>query len=300
MSNRSWRAGALPALAMLAAGLAPAMAGEATDISEARRIVSVGGSLTEIVYALEEEERLVGRDSTSVYPPAAFELPDVGYMRRLSPEGVLSVNPDAILMIESSGPPEAVEVLTKASVPIVTVPEGYDAEGILAKIRIVGDALGVQDKAAALAEKVEADLAATEKAAAAAEPARILFILSLQDGKVMASGADTAASGVIEMVGAENAVTGYTGYKQLTDEAVIEAAPEAIVVMERSAGESRMDAEILAHPALSETPAGKSGKVIRVDGAYLLNFGPRTAAAVRDLAAALAAEGAARVGEPPR
>src|SRR6188768_3457559 len=67
------------------------------------RIVAVGGSITEIVYALGEEKRLIARDSTSVYPEAAFSLPDVGYMRALSPEGVLSVKPNAILALQGSG-----------------------------------------------------------------------------------------------------------------------------------------------------------------------------------------------------
>ena len=61
---------------------------------DAKAVVTVGGPVTEIVYALGEQDRIVARDTTSVYPPEANQLPDVGYMRRLSPEGVLSVNPD--------------------------------------------------------------------------------------------------------------------------------------------------------------------------------------------------------------
>ena len=117
---------------------------------DASRIVAIGGSVTEIIYALGEEERLIARDTTSVFPEAALELPDVGYIRQLSPEGVISVDPSLIIALEGSGPPEAVEVLEKASIPMVTVPDRYDREGILEKIRIVGDVLDVEDKAAAL------------------------------------------------------------------------------------------------------------------------------------------------------
>ncbi|MCV0397988.1 MAG: ABC transporter substrate-binding protein [Rhizobiaceae bacterium] len=291
---------ALGALVLLFAGCAAAGAEEATDISNAERIVSVGGSLTEIIYAFGEEDRLVGRDTTSVFPPAVFELPDVGYMRQLSPEGVLSVDPDAIIMIEGSGPPEAVDVLTKATVPVVTVPEGYDGDSILQKIRMLGAALGVEDKAAQLAERVKADLAATEQARKGTEPKRVLFALSLQGGKVMASGTGTAANGAIEMAGAENVITGFQGYKQLTDEAVIEAAPDVILLMERSDGGNQSNEDVLSNPALAQTPAGRTGRIVRVNGAYLLNFGPRTATAVRDLVEVLAADRSARVGEPPR
>jgi iron complex transport system substrate-binding protein len=280
------------AMALLAIGLAfctpPALAHETTDLSGASRIVAVGGSVTEIVYALGEEDRLVARDTTSVYPREALKLPDIGYMRALSPEAVLSVDPDAIIMLEGSGPAEAVEVLKKASVPIVTVPERFDREGIVEKIEVIGAALGVQEEAAALADRVEHDIEAAMASAAASDgkKPRVLFVLSTQGGKIMASGTDTAANGIIEMAGAENAMTEYSGYKQLTDEALITAAPEIILTM-RTAGPSISDDALFAMPAVAATPAGKTHRVVSMDGAYLLGFGPRTASAIRDLAAAL-------------
>ena len=276
---------AVACMASLAA-LGAARAGDATY--DTSRVVAIGGSLTEIVYALGEEERLVARDSTSVYPPAAFGLPDVGYMRRLSPEGVLSVSPTLILAIEGSGPPEAVDVLEKAGVPMVTVPERYDLDGILEKIRVVGETLGVEDKAAALAKTVAADTRAAEDAAQGrADRKKVRFVLSLQGGRILAAGTDTAANGIIAMAGGVNAVTGYEGYKQLSDEAVIEAAPDVILAMDRAAGLETSAEQFLSQPALAATPAGREAKVVQMDGAYLLGFGPRTAAAVRDLSAAL-------------
>ena len=83
-------------------------------LPDASRLVSIGDSITEIIFALGEQDRLVARDSTSTYPPAATALPDVGYMRALSPEGVLSVNPSAIVAVEGSGPVETLDVLKKA------------------------------------------------------------------------------------------------------------------------------------------------------------------------------------------
>ena len=94
----------------LAAGLA-ALISSASAEDKASRIVSIGGSITEIVYALGEEDRLIARDQTSIYPDAAKKLPDVGYIRQLSPEGVLSVNPDLVIALEGYGPPEARQVI---------------------------------------------------------------------------------------------------------------------------------------------------------------------------------------------
>lgn len=276
------------AIAVVGLMSSAASAVEADAFPDAKRVVAVGGSILEIVYALGEQGRLVARDSTGLYPPEAMSLPDVGYMRALSPEGVLSVNPDAILMLEGSGPPEAVDVIRKAAIPVVTVPESFDKAGIVAKIEAVGRALGVDAKAAELAAKVDADIAAASAAAAAHDTKkRVLFVLSMQGGRLLASGSDTAADGIVALAGAVNAVEGFTGYKQLSDEAVYAAAPDVVLMMDRGGDHAATAAELFAHPALAGTPAGDAKALIRMDGSFLLGFGPRTADAVRDLAAAL-------------
>lgn len=252
------------------------------------RVVAIGGSITEVVFALGEQDKLVARDSTSMFPAEALELPDVGYMRALSPEGVLAINPTLIIALEGSGPPEAVDVLLKASVPMVTVPETFDRDGVLAKIRIVGDALDVPGKAAELAAAVEARTRAAEEAAAASDGApSVVFVLSMQGGRILASGTGTAADGIITMAGGTNAVTGFEGYKQLSEEALIEAAPDVILAMDRGGDHATQVDQLLSHPALAATPAGRDKRVVRMDGGYLLGFGPRTAEAVGDLSAAL-------------
>lgn len=261
---------------------------EATSIATAERVVSIGGSITEIIYALGLDDRLVARDSTSIYPPEATELPDVGYMRQLSPEGVLSVEPDAILALEGSGPPETVEVLRQADIPFVTIPETFDRAGVVTKIREVGTALGAKEPAGTLAASIEAELLAAEQATAdIADRKRVLFILSIQDGRILASGRGTAADGIIAMAGGVNAVTDYEGYKQLTNEALLAAAPDAILMMRRGGELDLENADLLANAALAASPAGREENIIRMDASYLLGFGPRTAAAVRDLAEAL-------------
>ncbi|QBF30458.1 hemin ABC transporter substrate-binding protein [Thalassococcus sp. S3] len=254
------------------------------------RVLALGGSVTEIIYALGEEDRLIARDATSTYPPEAEALPDVGYMRSLSPEGVLSVGPSLIIAEEGAGPPEAIDVLHSAEVAFVTVPDSYSADGISEKIRTVGEALDVEDKANALADQVEgalsdAQIAAVERAGESRK--RVLFILSTQGGRIMASGTGTAADGIIQMAGGTNAITEFTGYKPLTDEAVAAAAPDLILMMDRTGDHGAPDDELFALPALRTTPAAQTQSVVRMNGLYLLGFGPRTAQAVTDLSTAL-------------
>ncbi|WP_224543586.1 hemin ABC transporter substrate-binding protein [Mesorhizobium sp. CA16] len=285
----SFRAALAPMLGvLLAVALQPAKADEGmTVFSDSSRIVSIGGSITEIVYALGEEGRLVARDSTSNYPEAAAKLPDVGYMRALSPEGVLSVNPTGILALQGSGPKEAVDVLKKSSVPFVEVPDHYNHEGILEKIRVVGKALGVEAKAEKLAAETDAKLTAAEKQTAAIKDRkRVLFVLSTQGGKILAAGSDTAADGIVKLARAVNAVEGFSGYKSMTDEAIVSARPDVILTM-KGAGPPISEEELFANPAVASTPAGADRKMISMGGAYLPGFGPRTAEAIHDLAVSL-------------
>lgn len=281
-------AGPAIGLSLAFAALLPSNASEGMVVfADPSKIAAIGGSITEIVYALGEEKHLVARDSTSNYPKAALDLPDVGYMRQLSPEGVLSVNPTGILALHGSGPREAVDVLKKTSIPFIEVPEHYSHEGILEKVRIVGKALGVDAKAEVLAKALDAKLSAAEQQTASIkERKRILFVLSIQGGKILAAGRETAADGIIKLAGGVNAVEGFSGYKQMSDEAIITAGPDVILMM-NNAGPPVSDDELFANPSIASTPAGAARKLIRMDGAYLLGFGPRTADAIHDLAVSL-------------
>ncbi|TRW97841.1 ABC transporter substrate-binding protein [Paracoccus sp. M683] len=270
------------------AALLPTLPVGAEPHPQAARVLAIGGSITEIIYALGQQDRLIARDTTSSYPAEAQALPDVGYMRALSPEGVLSVGPDLILSEEGAGPPEAIAVLQEAGVPFETIAGGTDADGLIGKVQAVADTLGVPEAAAAPIAALRADLDQLATLAAQAGPTKkkILFVLFVTDGRITASGKGTEADAIIRMAGAENAIGDVDGYKPLTDEAITAAAPDIILTMTRGDAGDDMDAkaaELLAMPAIATTPAGKAGKVITMDGLYLLGFGPRTGKAGLDL-----------------
>ena len=256
--------------------------------SGAQRIVSIGGTVTEIIYALGEGERVIAVDSTSTYPQSAADKPDVGYIRQLSAEGVLSQKPDLIIAEAGAGPADAIAILKASGVAMVSIPTPPEAEAIAGKIRAVGAAVGTPDAAEKLATDVDAGLSALkQKIAAISEPKkRVLFALSLSNGRVMAAGANTSADAIIRLAGGVNAAGDVTGYKPLSDEAVIAAAPDVVLVMDNP--QLHLTAEqAFALPALQTSPAAKTGAFIAMDGLYLLGLGPRTPAAALDLAARL-------------
>ena len=286
---------ALAAAALLTCSAAAADAvtvrdagGQPVTITDPSRIVAVGGAITEILYALGLQERIVAVDTTSLYPERALkEKPNVGYMRQLSPEGVLGLAPSLILATDGSGPKEAVSVLAAASVPFVRVPDEFTGESILDKVRLVATAAGARDAGACLVRQVSADLAAVaDLRTRIKRPLRVMFVMSFVNGRPMVAGRKTGADGIISLAGGVNAITDFEGYRLVNDEAVVAAQPDLVLAMQRA--QNVLDAKtVFGHAAFSLTPAAQRQAFLAMDGLYLLGFGPRTARAARDLAATL-------------
>jgi iron complex transport system substrate-binding protein len=253
-------------------------------IEDPARIVSIGGAITEILYALGFENRLAGVDTTSLFPPTALrDKPNVGYMRQLSAEGVLGLNPTVVFAMQGSGPKATMDVLEAAKVPLVLVPETFTEQGLLEKIKLVGHAMGADARAACLTAAVASDLAQLrELRAKVAKPVRVMFVMSLLNGRAMVAGRKTAADEIINLSGGINAIDSYDGYKMINDEAIVAAKPDVVLSIQRARDSLEADA-VYAHPAFAMTPVGANKAFISMDGLYLLGFGPRTAAAARDL-----------------
>lgn len=271
-----------------ACGLAVALALPVPAQAEAERIVAIGGSITEIVYALGEQDRIVAVDATSLHPEAARSHPDVGYMRALSAEPVLATGPDLILAIADAGPPQALEQLKQSGVAVTTVPDDPSLAGVAAKIRAVASALGVADAGEDLVVRVEGEAEALRRQIAAIEAApKVIFVLSAGRGAPMVAGTQTSAQSIIELAGGRNAIAGFSGFKPLSPEAALGAAPEVILTTNRTLTGLGGAEGLLSLPALATTPAARDARVVALDGLLLLGFGPRTPEAMRRLAAEL-------------
>ncbi len=252
--------------------------------TEAERILPLGGSVTEIVYALGQGERVVGVDASSVHPEAATEKPSVGYYRQLSAEGVLSLNPDLILALEGTGPPAVLDQLRSANVQVEEIPDEPTVEGTRQKIRQVAELVGQADAGAELIADMEREL---ETARALREQAsstpRVLFIYARGSGTMSVAGSGTSAESMIELAGAENALTGIDGFKPLTAEAVVNAEPDVLLLLDRGLDSVGGVDGLLEQPGVAMTPAGENRRVVAMDDLLLLGFGPRLGMAVREL-----------------
>jgi len=259
--------------------------GETVLIDDASRIITLGGPVTEIVFALGAGDRVVARDSSSSYPEAVLDLPDVGYQRTLSAEGVLALNPTLILATTEAGPPEAIEQLQDSGVTFLMLKAADSPEGVYAKIRGFAQALERVDEGEALIAQIQADLAEAQKIAESyAETPRVMFIYARGAGAVNVAGTNTGAHAMIELAGGENAVTEYEGYKPITAEAAVAAAPDVLLLMSSGLESLGGREGLMDVPGIAQTPASEFGRIVDMDGLLLLNFGPRMGEAAKELA----------------
>lgn len=268
---------------LFAANLGLALSPAAAEVPP--RIVSVGGALTEIIYALDGQANLVGADTTSLWPETAKSLPQVGYMRNLSAEGILSLSPDLLIASAHAGPPAVLEQIRNVGVEVIILPEAYSEAGVADKITAVAALLNKQEAGVRLAAKTRADFQqlADRRAQLTRQP-KTLFFMAISQGAPLVSGRDTPADAMIRLAGGSNAADGFSGNKAIGGEAIIAAAPEVILLTDISVKALGGLEQCYRLPGIAQTPAGRNGRLIEVDTLSLLGFGVRSGQAALALA----------------
>lgn len=277
-------------------------AGDEVTVDSAARIVPLVGSIAEIVFSLGLGDAVVGRDVGASFEQAA-DLPLVTHGHDVNVEGVLSLEPTVVLAESSTGPPEALEQLRRSGVPVVVVEEAWTLDDVAPRIDAVATALGVGEAGAALIERTEQQLAAAaDRAPDDAGDLRVGFLyLRGTAGVYLLGGPGSGADALIEAVGADDAgiAAGLTRpFTPLTSEALVDAAPDVILVMRGGLSSVGGVDGLVALPGVAQTPAGRDRRVITVDDGLLLNFGPRTGAVIELLAEELRAATAENPDEP--
>ncbi|MGB2536970.1 heme/hemin ABC transporter substrate-binding protein [Hafnia paralvei] len=258
---------------------APLMVVFSMNAVAADRIVSVGGDVTEIVYALGAGDRLVARDTTSTLP-AAQKLPDVGYMRQLNAEGILSLKPTMVLATELAEPSLVLRQIADVGVKVVPVSGKASLENVPHKIQQVASALNLEKQGVEVAQKYEQQLAAIPHTPL---KTKVLFILSHGGMTPMAAGQDTAADAIIKASGAQNAMQGFSRYRPLSQEGVVASAPDLILLTTDGFKTLGNVNKVWELPGMALTPAAKNKQILVVDDMALLGFSLKTPEALAAL-----------------
>ena len=257
----------------------------APDLS---RIVAVGGTVTEILFALGLGEAIVGVDTSSVYPATTDPLPRVGYQRTLAAEGILSLRPTAVITTEDAGPPPVLQQLREVGVGVFPVTAKTTLDGARERIRQLGRLTGRSDQADELIRDLDNGLKASSPDIS---KTRVVFVYARGAGTLNVSGQETPADEMIRLAGGVNAVSTFTGFRPLTAESLVAAAPDVLLFTDRGLASIGGVAGVQQLPGVELTPAGKSGRIIAMDDLLLLGFGLRTAIAVSELSRRLEGNG---------
>ncbi len=261
-----------------------------SSYAQPKDVVVIGGALAEIVYALGAEKRIAGTDTTALYPPAARETPKVGYQRALSAEGVLSLKPKIVIAASEAGPQAALAQIRQAGVSIDLFPAEHTAAQVIENVGRIANILGISKQGEAYQAKMRQELDQMRDYVSGlnGRKPKVLFLLA-HGGSPQVSGTGTAAHAMIELAGGENAASGFMGYRPLTSEGAVTAAPDVILISEQGLETQGGVEGLLKRPGLALTPAGQSKRIVKMDALQLMGFGPRLPQTVMTLAKQLRA-----------
>ena len=242
------------------------------------KIVVAGGSITEIVYFLGMEDKLVGVDITSNFPKEAKKLKSIGYLRNLSIEGILSLSPGLVLAEEDIGPPIIVNQLRKTSIDLRIIKEKNNLNGIHNKIVCISKILNtsLEDNKDYVELQKKLYRVRNLKKINSKKIKKILLILMMRGSSPVVAGKNTSGQGFIEMIGHENSMKNLNGWKPVSSEEIIKKNPDYIIITKRAFKNFSSLDQFLSIPGISSTLAAKKKNIIVKDGMSMLGFGPRT------------------------
>ena len=247
--------------------------------SDLSRVVIAGGSITEIIYMLELNDHLAAVDVTSNYPESAKTLPSVGYVRNLSTEGILSLNPSLLLGENDIGPHIVIEQLREIGLDMRIIPEDQSSKGIVEKVYCIGKIMGLsRSEIKRKTKKLEESARRLDKLVneGLLESTSIMFVLNIRGSTPIIAGKGTSGDGFISMIGCQNVFKNIEGWKAISEESVLEVNPDYIILPDENIHKGSGIKTILDNPIFMNTRAGKSQNFIFEDAMAMLGFGPRT------------------------
>ena len=244
----------------------------------AERLVSAGGSLTEIIYALGAEQNLVGVDSSSQYPSAALALPDIGYYRALNVEGVLSVEPEKLLLLEGSGPQTVLSQLEALGVKATVINNPKSIDGLFTTIAQVAKATNRLEQGKTLIAGIQEQLAQVSRLPALRDKTAV-FLMSAGDRGLVAAGQNTTPQLIFDHLNVVNPFAELQGFKIVSPEVMATHGPD-IILLASHTSRDLTESTLCEAPQLALWASEKGCKLYKVDSLQFIGLTPRLADAI--------------------
>ncbi len=264
--------------------------GRDVTVTSVDRIIPVDGDLAEVVFALGMGDHVVATDLSATYPPAADALPQIGYQRALSAEPIAAFEPTLVLATDLAGPPEALDDLRRLGIPVVVITPPPTVDGAIDKVERVAEVLGVPERGDALAATMRTQIdASTARAATFTDHPKVAVLYLRGQNAQLVFGAGSGSDAVVTAAGGVDVGTslGVQDYADITAEAMIQAAPDVLLVSTTGLESVGGIDGLGAVGALSQTPAVRNGRVYAYEDQYLFGMGPRIGQFLDELVTAL-------------
>ncbi|GAA4784437.1 hemin ABC transporter substrate-binding protein [Olivibacter ginsenosidimutans] len=258
-------------------------AADESIVNDSTRIVSINGTISEILSGIGLENHIVGVDVASTYPKSLLQKPKVGHNRQMAAEGILALKPDWVIGVREEVKGELEDQLKAAGVKVLLFHQEYSIDGTKQLILAVSDSLGLKQKGDSILAKLDQDLTALDSLPANTEKPKVLFIYARGAGTMMVAGENTQPAKIIELADGQNAVSGFQDFKPLTSEALVAANPDVILLFTSGLESLGGPKGLLEVQGVKETNAGKNNKFVEMDGQLLTGFSQRLGQAIKEL-----------------
>ena len=248
------------------------------------RIISVLPSMTEITFALELDEQIVGVTELDNYPEAALEKEKVGDFV-LNIEKIISLEPDLVLADESNDL-EAIKQLRDSNITVLVLETPEDFTGVYSVIDTVAKATGTTKKADEITSGMEKSLASLEEKVAEIEDVKHVYVEISPSPETYTTGSGTFVDTILKKINAENSAGNLEGWLEVNEEAVIEMNPDVIITTYGSYVEDPLK-EITDRSAWKDITAVKEKQIFDVNEDLVSRPGPRLVEGAEELAKAI-------------
>ena len=252
------------------------------DGTKDMRIVCLSKQLTEMVFALGKGHDIVACDLSSTYPDSAKLLPTVGYHRALSPESIISMNPDLVIHSNDIGPENVLPQIIKAGLKVRAFGGANTIDSAKLLMKELGKFFGMEAKADSIIKKMDMDIAVASDSLKALNIKDSLKVMIIHFGLrnnnyFVMSGRNGTGDKMIRLAGCSPALYDGKGAREMSAEAVALANPDIIIATDFGFDRmGSMDKFISSVPGVSLTNAGKNKRIVRFEEHDLIYFGPRS------------------------
>ncbi len=253
--------------------------------SETKKIITAGGTITEVVHTLGLGDQIIATDITSTYPASMQSLPSIGYRNQIKAEGILALAPDLVLIEEGYLTPDVISQLkaTQVEVRIFAKPKSVDGSKQL--VKDLASYFGLESTGQEIIDSIDGDIADLESyLASQSDRPKAIFLMARGPETVFIAGDKTFAEEIFGIAKIESVATGFDEFVPLAPEALLSINPDYVVLFDSGLESLGGLAGLGKIQGLDQTTAFQKQQIVTMDGHYLSGFGPRVGKAALELA----------------